>query len=93
MDGQEKLNEDSLRRELDRRILEDCERDAEMLRIDRRITETVSLYIDEILRQVGRPDRTDSNLRGIKELERELDSLNELKSMIRLTIDDKEDDK
>lgn len=91
MDGQGKPNDDSLRRELNRRILEDCERDTELLRINQRIAETVSRYIDELLRQVGRPFTTTSNLHGIKELERELDSLNELKNMIRLTIDDKED--
>ena len=83
--------DDSLRRELGRRILECCERDTEMLKINLLIAETVSRYIDEVLKQIGCPSRTTSNCRMINELERNLESLNELKNMIRLTIDDKED--
>ena len=58
--------DDSLRRELGRRILECCERDTELLRINQRIAETVSRYIDELLRQVGRPFRYLNNKKVTK---------------------------
>ena len=90
MDGQGKPNEDSSRCKPDKKSRYDSGNDNEMTKLDKRISALSLLYIRSVFDFMRNPYCPVWNGSDIGEMQRELDSLNELKSMMKLTIDDKE---